>query len=90
MPALGLVLDDGPFPPSDDSDEMDEKELRLEWPLRGMPGLDMDIPGFAIRASALSKTLPWNAAANDVFCGVFGTVACMAGPNAALCGVMDT
>ena len=56
--------------------------------MRGMPGRGMDMPGFAMRASALSKTFPWKAAANELFCGVFGTVACMAGPRAALWGVI--
>lgn len=89
MPALGLIAEGSPFPPSDDREETEDRELRFEWPFRGILGRDMDIPGFAMRASALSKTLPWKAAANELFGGVLGIVACMAGPNAALCGVMD-
>jgi hypothetical protein len=34
--------------------------------------------------SARSKTLPLNIAPNDALCGVEGTVACTAGPRAAL------
>lgn len=37
--------------------------------------------------SARSKTPPLNIALKDALCGVDGTVACTAGPNAALWGV---
>lgn len=43
-----------------------------------------------IKASALSKTLPLNAALKDALWGVDGTVAWTAGPRAALCGVMGS
>ena len=36
------------------------------------------------KASALSKTLPLNMPLNVALCGVDGTVACTAGPSAAL------
>lgn len=45
-------------------------------------------PPMAIKASARSKTLPAKALAKEALCGVDGTVACTAGPRAALWGVM--
>lgn len=40
------------------------------------------------RASARSKTFPLNIPLYDALCGVDGTVACTAGPSAALAGVI--
>ena len=40
------------------------------------------------KASALSNTLPLNIALYEALCGVEGTVACTAGPSAALWGVI--
>ena len=63
-PLLGLKATDGGGPlPSDDIDEMDDSELKPEWPRVMVPLRDMEMPGFAISASARSKTFPWNAAA---------------------------
>ena len=41
-------------------------------------------------ASARSKTLPVNMELYDALCGVDGTVACTAGPSAALWGVIGS
>jgi hypothetical protein len=41
-------------------------------------------------ASARSKTLPVNIELYDALCGVDGTVACTAGPSAALWGVIGS
>jgi hypothetical protein len=84
------MADGVPLPPSDENEDTEDKELRFECPLRGIPGRLMDLPGLAIKVSALSNTLPWNAAAKESLRGVLGTVACIAGPRAALCGVMET
>lgn len=75
---------------SDDIEEIEELECDGMCPLMpaAEPDRDMDIPGFAKRASARSKTFPWNADANDALCGVLDIVACIAGPKAALCGVI--
>lgn len=75
---------------SDDIDEMEDPESDGMCPLIAAadPDRDIEMPGFASRASARSNTLPWNADANDALCGVLDIVACMAGPSAALCGVI--
>ena len=49
-----------------------------------VPVREKERPPMAINASARSKTLPLNALANEALCGVDGTVACTAGPRAAL------
>ena len=55
---FGLAIDDGPVFPSEDMDEIDDSELKPEWPLVNVPPRDMEIPGFAMSASARSNTLP--------------------------------
>lgn len=80
----------GSIPSSDDMEDKEDSELKPMWPLPKPPLRPMEIPGLAMRASARSKTFPWNAAAKELLEGVVGTVACIAGPRAALCGVMGT
>jgi hypothetical protein len=48
-----------------------------------VPALD-ELPLIDRKASARSKTLPLNIALYEALCGVDGTVACTAGPKAAL------
>lgn len=55
-----------------------------------VPFRDIESPPILIRASARSKTLPLNAAANEALWGVDGTVAWTAGPRAALWGVIGS
>jgi hypothetical protein len=49
-----------------------------------------ELPFIESKASARSKTLPLNIALYEALCGVDGTVACTAGPRAALCGVIGS
>lgn len=79
------MTDDGVMaPPSDESDDMEDMvklaaELFVIVPLR-----DIERPPIDMRASARSKTPPLKAEAKEALCGVEGTVAWTAGPNAAL------
>lgn len=82
------MIDDGVcIPSSEDMDESDERELKPICPLI-MPFRPIEMPGLAMRASARSNTFPWKADAKELLCGVVGTVACIAGPRAALWGVI--
>jgi len=76
MEFIGLRIDAGVSVPSF------EPMVELMVPAREN---DVMEPLFMDRkASARSKTLPLNIALYDALCGVDGTVACTAGPSAAL------